>query len=236
MKRDRLRQRGEVDLADRRPAADAASPGRHSGTRMSDDRSAIRPCCTATGIAKTFDRTRALAGAHLELRAGRGARPARRQRRRQIDAVQGHHRPRHPATRARSVYRGQPLRLRSTRDALRAGIAIVMQETSLAPDMSVLENIFLPELGRPGGCLFCRLRQRGAGDLLATPRPRTRPAARHRRCGASPPRSASLSRSPRRSALDADLIIFDEPTASLSPTEVDRLFDIMARLRDDGPG
>src|SRR5690606_24092561 len=35
-------------------------------------------------------------------------------------------------------------------------------------------------------------------------------------------------------ALNADLVIFDEPTASLSPTEVDRLFDIMARLRDSG--
>ena len=32
----------------------------------------------------------------------------------------------------------------------RREIAIVMQETSLAPDLSVLENIFLPELGRKG--------------------------------------------------------------------------------------
>src|SRR5690606_896230 len=35
-------------------------------------------------------------------------------------------------------------------------------------------------------------------------------------------------------ALNADLVIFDEPTASLSPAEVDRLFDIMTRLKDSG--
>ena len=35
-------------------------------------------------------------------------------------------------------------------------------------------------------------------------------------------------------ALQAELLIFDEPTASLSPGEVERLFDVMATLRDDG--
>jgi ABC-type sugar transport system ATPase subunit len=35
-------------------------------------------------------------------------------------------------------------------------------------------------------------------------------------------------------ALNADLVIFDEPTSSLSPTEVDRLFDIMTRLKNSG--
>src|SRR5581483_3909877 len=35
-------------------------------------------------------------------------------------------------------------------------------------------------------------------------------------------------------ALDADLIIFDEPTASLSPSEVERLFDVMSKLRNSG--
>ena len=35
-------------------------------------------------------------------------------------------------------------------------------------------------------------------------------------------------------ALDAELIVFDEPTASLSPSEVERLFEVMTRLRDAG--
>ncbi len=40
-----------------------------------------------------------------------------------------------------------------------------MQETSLAPDMSVLENIFLPELGRPGAGSRSRPHRQRAGLL-----------------------------------------------------------------------
>ncbi len=38
----------------------------------------------------------------------------------------------------------------SRRDAIAAGVSMVTQETSLAPHLSVLENIFLPELAKPG--------------------------------------------------------------------------------------
>ena len=44
----------------------------------------------------------------------------------------------------------RPLNLRSAREAIQHGITMVMQETSLAPDLSVLENVFLAELGRRG--------------------------------------------------------------------------------------
>ena len=54
------------------------------------------------------------------------------------------------ATAAASRSRGAPLDARNPREAIGAGIAMVMQETSLAPDLSVLENIFLPELGAAG--------------------------------------------------------------------------------------
>ena len=52
------------------------------------------------------------------------------------------------------LYRGAPLSMRSTRDALEAGIAIVMQETTLAPDLRVRENLPLAHLvARRGFCL-----------------------------------------------------------------------------------
>ena len=55
--------------------------------------------------------------------------------------------------------------MRSPREALDSGIAMVTQETSLAPDLSVLENIFLPDLGRPGRLSRLAMRRR-AGEIL----------------------------------------------------------------------
>src|SRR3954464_2132452 len=98
------------------------------------------PLLTATGIVKVFDRARALAGADFELRAGEvhgllGANGAGKSTLSKV--ISGHY----TLDSGEVIYRGQEVRLRNTRDALRNGIAIVMQETSLVPDLSVLENI-----------------------------------------------------------------------------------------------
>lgn len=107
-----------------------------------------------------------------------------------------------------------------------------MQETSLAPDLTVLENIFLPELARPGRLRSGALRQRAYGilaslgqqDALALDAEVNRLSVAQRQ----------LVEIAKALAVDAALIIFDEPTASLSPGEVERLFDVMARLRAAG--
>src|SRR5262249_7507601 len=125
-----------------------------------------QPVLTASGIRKTFDRTHALVGAEFELRAGEvhgllGANGAGKSTLSKI--ISGHIR----RDAGELAYKGRPLDNRSTREALAAGIAIVMQETSLAPDLSVMENIFLPELGRPGWLSYGSLRRR-AGELLSS--------------------------------------------------------------------
>src|SRR5262245_28866621 len=120
----------------------------------------------ARDIVKVFDRTRALAGAGFELRRGEvhgllGANGAGKSTLSQI--IAGHVVP----DAGQVSLAGEPVRLRSTRDALAKGIAIVMQETSLVPDLSVEENIFLPELGRPGRLSYADLHRRGRA-LLAS--------------------------------------------------------------------
>ncbi len=189
------------------------------------------PILVARGVDKTFDRTRALNGASLELRAGEvhgllGANGAGKSTLSKV--ISGHV----VRDAGEILYKGRPLNLRSTREALEAGIAIVMQETSLAPDLTVLENIFLPELRRPGLLSYGSMRRR-AGELLGR--------LGHEHVLPLDQEVARLSAAQRQLveiakalALDADLIIFDEPTASLSPSEVERLFDIMAKLREDG--
>ena len=131
-------------------------------------------------------------------------------------------------------YNGSPLVVNSTRDAMRCGIALVAQETSLAPDMTVLENIFMPEFGRPGRLSFAGMRQRAQEILGWLGHEHGLPLDEEvRRLSAAQRQLVEIAKA---LALDASLVIFDEPTSSLSPSEVDRLFDIMSRLRDDGRG
>lgn len=184
-------------------------------------------------VEKSFGQTRALRDASLELKSGEvhallGANGAGKSTLSKI--VSGHVR----AGAGSIRFKEQPIDFRSARDAMRAGIAIVMQETSLAPDLSVLENIFLPELALPGRLAFGRLRARadailedlGEAGALPLDVVVSRLSAAQRQ----------LVEIAKALASEAELIIFDEPTASLSPGEVERLFDIMARLRRSGRG
>jgi len=99
---------------------------------------------------------------------------------------------------------------------------MVMQETSLAPDLSVLENIFLAELGRPGFLSYGQLKRRAEAILDRLGQKETLPLNREvRRLSAAHRQLVEIAKS---LALNSTLIIFDEPTASLSPPEVERLF------------
>lgn len=123
------------------------------------------PLLTARGVSKHFGKTHALVDASLTLRPGEvtgllGANGAGKSTLSRI--VSGHIQP----TDGDLTFDGTPLSLSSTRDALRQGIALVAQETSLAPDLSVLENVFLPGLANPGRLSFRAMRAR-ATDLLA---------------------------------------------------------------------
>jgi ribose transport system ATP-binding protein/rhamnose transport system ATP-binding protein len=185
----------------------------------------------ARGVCKSFAETRALAGASLRLRAGAthallGANGAGKSTLSRV--ISGHVR----RDSGEIVYRGRPLDVRFPREALDAGIAIVMQETSLAPDLSVLENIFLPDLRRPGRLSRPAMRRRAEEILADLGQERSLSLdAEARDLSAAQRQLVEIAKA---LALNANLIIFDEPTASLSPSEVERLFDVISRLEAAG--
>ena len=189
------------------------------------------PLLIARGIMKAFDRTQALAGADFELAEREihgllGANGAGKSTLSKV--IAGHH----SFDAGEITYRNYPIKLRNTRDALRVGIAIVMQETSLVPDLTVLENIFLPELGRSGRLDYRALRKRGTELLDSLGQADALPLDWEvRRLSSAQKQLVEIAKA---LGVRAKLMIFDEPTASLSPTEVDRLFDIMTRLRAVG--
>ena len=154
------------------------------------------PLLEARAISKSFAQTRALVGANLTLRPGvthalLGANGAGKSTLSRV--ISGHVR----RDGGEILYRGEPLDVRSPREALDAGIAMVMQETSLAPDLSVLENIFLPDLGRPGRLSRPTMRRRASRfSPIWVKSMRSRST---RRRVIFPPHSASWSRLRKRS-------------------------------------
>ena len=186
------------------------------------------------GIRKAFGATVALDGVDLVGRAGRDLRPGRRERRRQEHAdgdPRGRAARRTPAS---MTIDGRPYAPRSPIEARRAGVAMIYQELSLAPHLSVMENILLGvEPTRFGlvsiarGCATMATRR----ARRARARRHLRPTRRSARCRS--PRSSS-SRSPARSRSGCRVLVLDEPTSSLGRDDVRRLFALLARLQGAG--
>ena len=130
---------------------------------------------------------------------------------------------------------GSQVAFRDTRDAARAGIAIVLQELSLVPDLSVAENIFLgrQDAYRRGWWLDRRGINRAVSELTAR-LGWDLPIDPERKVGDLTVAEQQMVEILRALAFDARLVILDEPTATLSPHEVDILFSLVRRLRAQG--
>jgi rhamnose transport system ATP-binding protein len=127
---------------------------------------------------------------------------------------------------------GEPVDFSSTADSKQSGIAVIYQEPTLFPDLSVTENIFMGRQLLARGRRIDRQAMYAEADRLferlgvrIDPR---RPAA-----GLSIA-DQQIIEIAKAISLDARLLIMDEPTAALSGVEVDRLFAVARSLRDEG--
>jgi simple sugar transport system ATP-binding protein len=146
-------------------------------------------------------------------------------------------------------FRGDRLELSSPRDAIDAGIGMVHQHFMLIPRLSVLRNVILGRrenrFGRGGPLArFGPLREL-AGLLsidLSTPRERIEAIADDLGIDIDPEVDVwelTVGEQQRVEILkslywDVDLLVLDEPTAVLSPTEIEELFETLERLVDQG--
>lgn len=129
---------------------------------------------------------------------------------------------------------GDPIVFQSVQDARHAGISVVYQEFSLAPDLSVEENLFLAnEVVGWGGFLNKQaMRQLAQTHFQClgfdiSPQALVRTLSRAQ-CQMVEIAKATLT-SPR-------VLILDEPTASLTDSETDQLFDLIRNLQQQGVG
>ncbi len=128
---------------------------------------------------------------------------------------------------------GVAVRLRSVRDARQHGISAVFQEFSLVPTLSVAENLFLGEEPRRGGFLDRAAMVRGAARALADLQFDIDPRGTVDRLTRAEQQMVEIAKGLRAQAA---VLILDEPTASLTDKETQRLFELIARLKSRGVG
>jgi rhamnose transport system ATP-binding protein len=186
-----------------------------------------------TGISKAFAGVQALRKVSFDLRAGEvhalvGENGAGKST--LIRVITGAHLPDEGAIEVV----GQPV---GNLDPVRAralGIAAIYQQPALFPDLTVAENIAIG-LEPGGGWRRIRWsqRRRRARDLLATIGAAIDPEIDVRALSMPEQQLVEIARA---LGADARILIMDEPTASLSDKEVDRLFRVIADLKSQGVG
>ena len=125
---------------------------------------------------------------------------------------------------------GRPAGFRTPTDALRAGIATVTQETTLAPDLSVAENVFLGHrMAKRGPVIDWRSTRRGALAALRRLGLDVDPSLPVRRLRPDQQQMVEIARA---LSIDARVLILDEPTSSLTDDEVAALFGLVRKLRE----
>ena len=126
---------------------------------------------------------------------------------------------------------GVPQQFASSRDAEALGIVLIHQEFNLAEDLSVAQNIFLGHEKKRGFLLDDAAMERDAAAALAQVGLRVDPRTKVRRLIVAEKQLVEIAKAIARRAR---LLIMDEPTATLTPGETERLFKLIAQLRADG--
>jgi rhamnose transport system ATP-binding protein len=127
---------------------------------------------------------------------------------------------------------GAPAQFHGPADARDAGVAVIYQEPTLFPDLSVAENVMM---GRQPLAGLRRIDRRAVlrhvGDLLDRLGVALDPEQPVRGLSIADQQIVEIAKA---LSFDARVLIMDEPTAALSGTEVERLFRVVETLRDRG--
>ena len=136
-----------------------------------------------------------------------------------------------PPTQGRILLRDQPVDIRSPQDAIAHGIGMVHQHFMLIPDLSVTENIILGLRQPREPFLDLARAQEEIRQLAQRYGFQVDPRAKVGDLPVGVQQRVEILKVLYR---NADIIIFDEATAMLTPQEVDHLFEMIRKMADEG--
>jgi rhamnose transport system ATP-binding protein len=189
------------------------------------------PTLALVNVSKSFGAVRALQGVTLELYAGEvhalaGENGAGKST--VVKTFAGVHRPDAGEIRLD----GEPVTFNGPGDAQQAGVAVIYQEPTLFPDLSVAENIFMGRQPRAGLRRIDRATMHAeTAKLFARLGVPLDPEQPARGLSIADQQVVEIAKAISR---DARVLIMDEPTAALTGQEVDRLFTVTRTLREHG--
>ena len=130
------------------------------------------------------------------------------------------------------ILRGEKVVSTGVREMIKHKVGVIYQELNLIPYLSVAENIFIGRepLNKLGGIDWKKMRQL-TKDLLTPFNLDIDVNQKVISLGAAYQQIIEIAKA---LSLQADILVMDEPTAALTGNEVDKLFEIIAKLKGDG--
>jgi ribose transport system ATP-binding protein/rhamnose transport system ATP-binding protein len=116
-------------------------------------------------------------------------------------------------------------------DARRQGIAVIHQHPAVFPDLSVAENVFVGRQPRGVSGIDWTAMTRRAQELLSGLQIDIDPGLPVKLLSIAERQTVEIAKA---LSIDAKVLVMDEPTSTISSREVDRLFEMVGRLKDQG--
>ncbi|NUP00450.1 MAG: sugar ABC transporter ATP-binding protein, partial [Nonomuraea sp.] len=188
------------------------------------------PVLSLSHVSKAFGAVRAVREVSLDLYAGEAHALAGENgagKSTLVKMLSGVHRPDSGSV----LLDGEPVEFGGPADAQRAGVAVIYQEPTLFPDLSVMENIFMGRQPRARLGIDRRAMRAASVELFARLGVRLDPAQPARGLSIADQQLVEIAKALSRRAR---VLIMDEPTAALSGAEVARLFGVAGTLRAQG--
>ena len=133
------------------------------------------------------------------------------------------------------TFKGSPIRLPNPRSAQDAGISMIHQELNLAPDLTVAQNIYMGREPRMRIPLFLDEKElhRKVSSLFDLMGFRMDPDTVVSSLSVAKQQMVEIAKA---ISYNAEVLVMDEPTASLSDSEIEDLFRMIRQLRSQGVG
>ena len=130
-------------------------------------------------------------------------------------------------------FEGKEVEYKSVSESEAAGIAIVHQELNMMNDLTVAQNLFIGQERMSGFFIDDKKMERDAEELFKKLNVHIKPSAKIGELTVGKQQMVEIAKA---ISTQAKVIVFDEPTAALSNSEIEELFKVIRDLREKGTG